>query len=94
MGTAFINGAVVAATSEVSCGNLFTTTAIGIGSMISTNCLATDSWSGSIDGLAYGIDITDGIISNKPLSAVSEPSTSLILSSIAIMFFVGRFKRK
>lgn len=96
VGTAFVKGAVAAATSNVTCGNLFTTTAIGIGSMISTNCLATDSWSGSMNGLAFGIDITDGIISNKSSSAVplSEPSTRLIISSFALMFFVGRLRRK
>lgn len=101
VGTAFVKGAAAAATSEVSCGNLFTTTAIGIGSTISTNCLGTDSWAGSINGLAYGIDITDGVISNKSISTVakspvpvSEPSTGLMISSFALMFFVGRLKRK
>ena len=94
VGTAFVKGAVAGATSEISCGNLFATAAIGIGSIISTNCLATDSWSGSINGLAYGIDITDGIISNRAISVVSEPPTSLILYSLALMFFVGRFKRQ
>ena len=101
MGTAFVKGAVAGATSNVTCGNLFTTAAIGIGSIISTNCLATDSWSGSMNGLAYGIDITDGIISNKSSSSsssssvpVSEPSTSLIISSFVLMFFVGRLRRK
>jgi hypothetical protein len=100
LGTTFISGAVAGATSEVSCGNLFTTTAIGIGSMISTNCLATDTWTGSINGLAYGIDITDGIISNKSLSEgtdavlVSEPSTVFIIFSVALIFFVGNLKRR
>ena len=39
-------GAVTGATSDVTCGNLFTNTtaAIGIGTMISTHCLATDTW--------------------------------------------------
>jgi hypothetical protein len=100
MGTAFISGAVAGATSEVSCGNLFTTTAIGIGSMTSTNCLATDTWTGSINGFAYGIDITGGIISNKSLSEkpeavlVSEPSTGLIIYSVALIFFAGNLKRQ
>jgi len=100
MGTAFISGAVAGATSEVSCGNLFTTTAIGIGSMISTNCLATDTWTGSINGLAYGIDITDGIISNESLSEgfeavlISEPSTAFIISSVALILFAGSLKRQ
>jgi hypothetical protein len=100
MGTAFISGAVAGATSEVSCGNLFTTTAIGIGSMISTDCLATDTWTGSIHGLVYGIDITGGIISNKSLSEepeailVSEPSTGLIIYSVALIFFAGNLKRQ
>jgi hypothetical protein len=94
MGTAFVNGAVSAATSKVSCGNLFSTTAIGIGSTISTNCLPTDSWAGSINGLTYGVDITNGIISNKLLSTVSEPSTNLMISSLAIMFFAGRLKKE
>ncbi|WP_226991190.1 DUF3494 domain-containing protein [Paraglaciecola psychrophila] len=100
MGTAFISGAVAGATSEVSCGNLFTSTAIGIGSMISTNCLATDTWTGSINGFAYGIDITGGIISNKSLSEkseavlVSEPPTGLIIYSVALIFFAGNLKRQ
>lgn len=103
VGSAFITGAVAAATSKVSCGNLFTTTAIGIGSTISSNCKGTDTWAGSINGLAYGIDITDGIISNKLIPSlkalavspvlVSEPSTGLIISSFALMFFAGRLKR-
>jgi hypothetical protein len=100
MGTAFISGAVAGATSEVSCGNLFTTTAIGIGSMLSSNCLATDTWTGSTNGFAYGIDITDGIISNKSLSEepeavlVSEPSTDLIIYSVVLIFFAGNLKRQ
>ncbi|MFQ3190410.1 MAG: hypothetical protein ACI936_001542 [Paraglaciecola sp.] len=97
VGTAFVKGAVAAATSNVTCGNLFTTTAIGIGSIISTNCLPTDSWSGSMNGLAFGIDITDGIISSKSSSSavsLSEPSTRLIISSFALIFFVGRLRRK
>jgi hypothetical protein len=106
VGAAFVTGAATGATSDVSCGNLFTNTtaAIGIGTMISTNCLGTDTWAGSINGLAYGIDITDGIISNKlmpslkvsavsPVS-VSEPSTGLMVSSFALMFFAVRLKRK
>ncbi len=104
IGSAFITGAVAAATSKVSCGNLFTTTAIGIASTISSNCKGTDTWAGSINGLAYGIDITDGIISNKSIPSfkalalspvlVSEPSTGLMISSFALMFFAGRLKRK
>ena len=79
---------------------MFTTTAIGIGSMISTNCLATDTWTGSINGLAYGIDITDGIISNESLSEgfeavlISEPSTAFIISSVALILFAGSLKRQ
>jgi hypothetical protein len=103
VGAAFVTGAVAAATSDVTCGNLFTNTtaAIGIGDMISTNCLGTDSWTGSINGLAAGIDITDGIISNKSIVveeadpvSVSEPSTGLLMSSFALMFFAGRLKRQ
>jgi hypothetical protein len=102
VGAAFVTGAVTGATSDVSCGNLFTNTAaaIGIGTMISTNCLGTDTWTGSVNGLAAALDITDGVISNKPLTAeanpvlVSEPSTGLMISSFALMFFTGRFKRQ
>jgi hypothetical protein len=52
IGTAFVTGAVAGATSDVTCGNLFTNTtaAIGIGTMISTNCLASDTWTGSKKG--------------------------------------------
>jgi hypothetical protein len=107
VGVAFVTGAVTGATSDVSCGNLFTNTtaAIGIGTMISTNCLGTDTWTGSVNGLAAGIDITDGVISNKSLAVVtdpvlvSEPSTGLMISSFALisfalMFFAGRLKRQ
>jgi hypothetical protein len=41
--TAFVTGAVAGDTSEVSRGNLFAKMAIGIGSMISTNCPSTDT---------------------------------------------------
>ena len=102
VGAAFVTGAVTGATSDVTCGNLFTNTtaAIGIGTMISTHCLATDTWTGSRNGLAAGIDITDGIISNKSLAVaaepvlVSEPSTGLIVASFALMFFAGRLKHQ
>lgn len=94
IGTAFITGAATGATSDVTCGNLFTTAAIGIASMTSTNCLATDTWAGSINGFAYNIDITDNIISNKSLSTVSEPPTSLMIFSVALMFITIRAKRK
>tara|TARA_R110002167_G_scaffold18873_5_gene70185 strand:- start:4335 stop:5480 length:1146 start_codon:yes stop_codon:yes gene_type:complete len=102
VGAAFVTGAVTGATSDVTCGNLFTnaTAAIGIGTMISTNCEATDTWSGSKNGLASGLDITDGMISNKSFSAeseavlVSEPSTSLMMSSFALLFLAGRLKRQ
>ena len=102
VGAAFVTGAVTGATSDVTCGNLFTNTtaAIGIGTMISTHCLATDTWTGSRNGLAAGIDITDGIISNKSLAVaadpvlVSEPSTGLIIASFALMFFAGRLKHQ
>jgi hypothetical protein len=94
VGSAFATGAVAAATSDISCGNLFASTAIGIGSTISTNCVGSDSWAGSINGLAFGVDITNGVISNKLPVAISEPSTSLIFSSLAIMLFAARVKRK
>ena len=102
VGAAFVTGAVTGATSDVTCGNLFTNTtaAIGIGTMISTHCLATDTWTGSRNGLAAGIDITDGIISNKSLAVaadpvlVSEPSTGFIVASFALMFFAGRLKHQ
>ena len=102
VGAAFVTGAVTGATSDVTCGNLFTNTtaAIGIGTMISTHCLATDTWTGSRNGLAAGIDITDGIISNKSLAVaaepvlVSEPSTGLIVASFALIFFAGRLKHQ
>jgi hypothetical protein len=94
VGSAFVTGAVAAATSDISCGNLFASAAIGIGSTISTNCDDSDSWAGSMNGLAYGVDITDGVISNKPSVTVSEPSMGLIFSSLAIMLFAAGVKRK
>jgi hypothetical protein len=102
VGAAFATGAVTGATSDVSCGNLFTNTtaAIGIGTMISTNCLGTDTWTGSVNGLAAGLDITDGVILNKSLAVVavpvslSESSTGLMVSSFVLMFFAGRSRRQ
>jgi hypothetical protein len=94
VGSAFVTGAVAAATSDISCGNLFASAAIGIGSTISTNCDDSDSWAGSMNGLAYGVDITDGVISNKPSVTVSEPSMGLIFSSLVIMLFAAGVKRK
>jgi hypothetical protein len=97
VGTAFVTGAVTGATSEVSCGNLFAKMAIGIGSMISTNCPSTDTWAGSVNGLGYGVDISNGIISNQsssPTLFVSEPSTVLIFSSLTLMLFVTRLKHR
>ncbi len=97
VGAAFVTGAVAGATSEVSCGNLFAKMAIGIGSMISTNCLSTDTWAGSINGLAYGIDIVKGTILKKisyPTLSVSEPLTGSMLPCFAVMLFLIRLKRK
>jgi hypothetical protein len=97
VGTAFVTGAVAGDTSVVSCWNLFAKMAIGIGSMISTNCLSTDTWAGSINRLGYGVDISNGIISNQsssPTLFVSEPSTVSMFSSFNWMLFVTRLKHR
>lgn len=63
--------------------------AVGIGSTSSTNCLSTDSWAGSINGLGYDVDISNGIISDQsssPTLFVSEQSTVLIFSSLLQCF--------
>jgi hypothetical protein len=66
IGTAFANGAITGgAGSNVSCGNLFSLAAIDISSLISTNCIGSDTWSGSINGLNDGLNITDGVASNN-----------------------------
>ncbi|PKH03008.1 hypothetical protein CXF72_08770 [Psychromonas sp. MB-3u-54] len=65
IGTAFANGAISGgAGSNVSCGNLFSLAAIDISSLISTNCIGTDTWAGSINGLNDSLSITDGVASN------------------------------
>jgi len=65
IGTVFSYGAITGgAGSVISCGNLFSLGAIGIGSLTSTNCIGTDSWDGSVNGLNDGLNITDGVASN------------------------------
>ena len=93
MGTAFITGAATGATSSVRCGNLFATAAIGIGSITSTNCIGSGTWSGSLSGFASDMDITNGLISNKSFS-VPEPSNGLLMLSLGLLFFSVKFKRK
>lgn len=95
VGTAFVTGAAVGATSSVSCGNLFTTAAIGIGSVISTNCIGSEKngWAGSVNGLAAGFDITNRIASNRSLS-VSEPSSAFMMFALLLLFLPLKFKRK
>jgi hypothetical protein len=71
--------------------------AVGIGSTSSTNCLSTDSWAGSINGLGYGVDISNGIISDQsssPTLFVSGQSTVLMFSSFTSMLFVTRLKHR
>jgi hypothetical protein len=101
LGTAFVTGAAVGATSAISCGNLFTTAAIGIGSVTSTNCIGSEknNWAGSINGFADGFDITNGIVSNTSLLksstiSVPEPSTGLMFFSLVLLFFSIQLKRK
>ena len=65
IGTVFSYGAITGgAGSSVSCGNLFSLAAVGIGSVTSTNCLGTDTWDGSVNGLNASLNITDGVASN------------------------------
>jgi hypothetical protein len=65
IGTVFSYGAITGgAGSSVSCGNLFSLAAVGIGSITSTNCIGTDTWAGSINGLNDSLSITDGVASN------------------------------
>ena len=108
LGTAFVAGAISGATSEVSCGNLFSTAAIGIGSLISTNCAATDSWDGSVGGLASNLVINDQGAQNDPetannfrrpnvsavpeLDAAAAPLSVLLLSGILAAGFERRRK--
>ncbi|MFT6897666.1 MAG: hypothetical protein ACJA13_002077 [Paraglaciecola sp.] len=98
IGTSFIKGAATGATSNISCGNLYATAAIGIGSLISTNCIGSEEngWAGSVNGLVAGLDITNGIASNRSLSALSvpEPSTAFMLSAVLLLFLPLKFKRK
>jgi hypothetical protein len=108
LGTAFVAGAISGATSQVSCGNLFSTAAIGIGSLISTNCAATDSWDGSVGGLANNLVITDQGAKNDPeaannfrrpnvsavpeLDAATAPLSVLLLSGLLAAGFERRRK--
>jgi len=77
IGATFITGAAAGATSDVTCGNLFTTSAIGIGSTISTNCKGSDTWAGSVNGMADGVDITDGVVTNTSVAKVSVAKVSV-----------------
>lgn len=108
LGTAFVAGAISGATSEVSCGNLFSTAAIGIGSLTSTNCAATDTWAGSVDGLASNISVTADGAQNNPsgpqrfrslyvssapeLDAAAAPLSVLLLFGIVASGFERRRK--
>ncbi|MFT6924603.1 MAG: hypothetical protein ACJAZP_000161 [Psychromonas sp.] len=94
IGTVFTGGAVSGgAGSSISCGNIYATAAIGIGSVTSTNCIATETWAGSIDGFASNIDITDGIVSNSSFS-VPEPATGLMMFSFVLLLLAPKLKRK
>jgi hypothetical protein len=65
IGTVFSYGAITGgAGSNVSCGNLFSLAAVGIGSVTSTNCIGTDTWAGSINGLNDSLNIANGVASN------------------------------
>jgi hypothetical protein len=98
IGTTFANGAITGgAGSSLSCGNLFATAAIGIGSVTSTNCIGSDTWEGSINGLTDGLDITNGVVTNVSSSVFSipEPSTSLLMtSSLFLLSLFGNKKRR
>ena len=93
VGTAFVTGAVTAATSNVGCGNLFATAAIGVGSIISTNCAKSDTWAGSINGLADGVEIINGTVSKRSFK-VPEPSTGLLMSGLVLILLFGQLKRR
>jgi hypothetical protein len=93
VGTAFVTGAVTAATSNVSCGNLFATAAIGVGSIISTNCAKSDTWTGSVNGLADGVEIINGTVSNRSFK-VPEPSTGLLMSGLVLILLFGQLKSR
>lgn len=95
LGTAFVTGA----TSSVSCGSLFATAAIGIGSVKSTNCLGSETWDGSINGLSDGIQIIDGLaIKNGSTAAstvsVPEPPTGFLMGAIVLVLASVKSNRK
>ncbi|SIS41263.1 ice-binding family protein [Neptunomonas antarctica] len=96
LGTAFVTGAVTGATSSVSCGSLFATAAIGIGSVTSTNCLGSETWAGSINGLSDGIQVIDSFAINSRSAAVSvpEPSTGFLMGAILIVLASVKSNRK
>ena len=99
LGTAFVTGALTGATSSVSCGSLFATAAIGIGSVKSTNCLGSETWDGSINGLSDGIQIIDGLaIKNGSTAAstvsVPEPPTGFLMGAIVLVLASVKSNRK
>ena len=75
VGTAF-SGQYVSggAAASLTCGNFFAKQYISGSAgaeFTSTNCIGSDSWAGSIEGLSAGIDISDGVVLNNP--AEPEP---------------------
>jgi hypothetical protein len=73
LGTAFVEGAVSGATASVSCGNLYATGAISIGSIVSDNCEV------SADQLAaFGIGEGEFSFGNVYPGAVTDDSGDLV----------------
>ena len=90
--------------TSVSCGNAFAASYISIpanASFNSTNCASTATWAGSVNGLALGMDIVNGVAVYAPLAvsvpsimaAVPEPETyGLLLAGLALVAFLRRRK--
>jgi hypothetical protein len=98
IGSVLANGAISGgAGSGISCGNLFSIAAIGIGSVTSTNCIGSNNWDGSINGLADGFGIFDGVPVNgisRSIKSIPEPSTAFLMSALLFMLLPLKFKRK
>lgn len=85
---ALLSGSYVSlgAESKTSCGTILATSYVSIPAGInikSSNCAATETWAGSVNGLSANLNIVDGVVSSIP-----EPESYLIflagLSLIAL----------
>jgi hypothetical protein len=96
MGAIISNGYVTGgANTTFTCGNILSKSYVSLGAsaiMSSKECMATETWEGSINGMGGDLIIVNGIASTPESSvSVNESSTYIILSIGFILLFYRRF---